>query len=183
VTFDAAAILNKDHAFGTMTAEDFLTGELHVEIPMKLGIESAVYKDVTEIMLDPDLIERLKEVQSGELHIEIENHLPTGFIFDVQFNDEAMNPVFKPQNSAGGPFHVAGGVLDGDGAVAASTVSTFVVKLNAEEIAAFIKSRYMAYVITLDPTTAPPIQFRMDDFITMKTFATFSTNSVVVTDK
>jgi hypothetical protein len=180
VDIDAQATLNKDNVFGTLSEGDFLTGELHVEIPMKFGIESAQYTDRTEINLDPKVIEDLKDVESGQLHIEIENHLPTGFTFELAFVDGSLVPLLTPKNSTGEPFHVASGVLDGGGIVTESSQTSFIVNLTKEEVAQFAQCKFMTYVVKLDQSLGAPVVFRMEDFIKIKTYATFSANSNLI---
>lgn len=181
IDIEAQAVLNKDNAIGTVTANDYISGVVHLEIPMKIGIDSARYTDMTELHLDPDVIDRLKDVQSGELHIEVENHLPAGFTFEIQFLDPTLANLLTPKQSSNEPFHVESGALDKNGSVTASTKTSFLVPLSHDDIQLIIKSKYLAYTVILDKSPVSPILFRMEDFINIKTYATFTTSSTAIT--
>ena len=184
IDIEALATLNKNRAFGTLSSEDFLSGTLHVEIPMRLDIESAIYKDVAEIKLDDETIKNLQEVDTGELHVEIENHLPTGFMLELHFLDATLTTILlTPKSSTGDPFHVSAGTLDGQGSVTEATKTAFVIPLSKEDIGLFLSSKYISYSVIIDKSETSPILFRMDDYVNIKTYATFSASTKLITSK
>jgi len=179
-----SVILNPDHDT-TMPASigrnSAFTGDVDLSLPMSLRIADGSFADTLVMgdttgdgnpdhLLDP---ETMKSVNSGRMHVEIDNGLPMGVKVKLVLLDKARKPLLTVPQSEGDSVAIDAGIV-ANGDVQASTHTSRLIELKGTEVTQFNNAVYvhMSMGVTTPGTTA--VNFRTTDNVHVRVWSEFS---------
>jgi hypothetical protein len=177
-------ILNPDYDT-TMPASigrnSAFAGDVDLSVPMSLRITDGCFGDTlvmgdttgdgnADHLLDP---ETMKSVNSGRMHVEIDNGLPMGVKVKLVLLDKARMPLLMiPQGEGDSVAIDAAIVVNGD--VAASTHSSRILEIKGTEVTQFNNAVYVQMSVGIATPGTSAVNFRTTDRVRVRVWSEFS---------
>ncbi len=177
-------ILNPDYDT-TMPANigrnSAFAGDVDLSLPMSLRIADGCFGDTlvmgdttgdgtADHLLDP---ETMKSVNSGRMHVEIDNGLPMGVKVKLVLLDRARKPLLTVPQSEGDSVVIDAGVV-ANGDVQASTHSSRLIELKGTEVTQFNDAAYVHMSMGVATPGTAAVNFRTTDKVRVRVWSEFS---------
>lgn len=177
-------ILNPDYDT-TMSANigrnSAFAGVVDLSVPMSLRIADGCFRDTlvmgdttgdgrADHLLDP---ETMKSVNSGRMHVEIDNGLPMGVKVKLVLLDKAREPLLTVPQSEGDSVVISAGVV-ANGDVQASTHSSRLIELKGTEVTQFNNAVYVRMSVGVATPGTEAVNFRTTDKVRVRVWSEFS---------
>jgi len=158
-----------------------LSGRVDLQIPLTVGIANGTYSDTLAVGdsagsggLNPSDKDRLGDVNSGTVHVEIENGTPLQLAVSLSVLDSLGRQLLLLPGSGQG-FGITGAIVDAQGNVSTPTRSKFAIQLGGNDVQQFIDAHRIAYNVSFVTTPgAPSVAIRTTDSIKIKAWSGFS---------
>lgn len=156
-------------------------GNVDLSLPMSLRIVDGCFADTlvmgdttadgtTDYLVDP---KTMSDVNSGRMHLEIDNGLPMAVKIKVVLLDNAHRPVLTLPQTEGDSLEIgAGVVVNGD--VQASTHSSRIIELQRTEVALFNSAAYVHVAVGVVTPGNAAVNFRTTDKVHVRVWSEFS---------
>ncbi|MFZ1730186.1 MAG: hypothetical protein WBQ23_15290 [Bacteroidota bacterium] len=174
-------VLNPEHAYGSATSDDRLTGDLYVEFPMRFTQMSGSITDTVEMVIDEESRHKLAEVNEGTLTFDLENHLPTAVIIEPEFLDKNYRPLLTPVPVDGQPLSVTAAPVDANGFVSRSVFEKIALHFSAGDFALLAKAAFIRFRISFNAKESGGA-FRSTDYVRVRGYARLNV-STAITEK
>ena len=168
--FIGAAEFNPDYQNGYIADTTSIYGKTDFEIPMKLGILSAEFKDTSEVETTVDR-DNIKDVNSGAITFKFTNKLP----LRVALNLKLVDSLYINTNGTSGSIFEQQFTVDaarfstGD-----STISVSKIGLKNSEIDAVVKGNCIIFSLQMETSGNTVVTFHADDKIDVEISAQLS---------
>ncbi len=177
-------VLNPDHDT-TMTARigrhGYFGGDVDLSLPMTLRIvdgwfaDTLVMGDTTgdgnaDYLIDP---ETLNEVNSGKVHLEIDNGLPMGVKMKLVLLDNGRHPLLTIPQSVGDSMEI-GAAMVTNGDVQTPAHSTRIITLDKTEVSRFNSAVYVHMSMGVATPGVDAVNFRTTDKVRVRVWSEFS---------
>jgi hypothetical protein len=172
------AVLNPDYEITTITANDYIYGDIEIYSPFALAIVDpiSIDMDISENEIDPDSRpDNFTETfRYGSVDVDIESHLPLGVALTVYIGTVSDSGLYDdPATLVLGPDTLQAGLTDPDGKVVESTISQISYTLNSDDLAIFNNDTiYFGQQIDLLATDSSGVQVLGTDYIRIRSDAT-----------
>jgi hypothetical protein len=167
---------------GAIGRNSSLAGRLDLQVPLMLGIVSGTYGDTLVIgdstgdgRKDFDLNkDRINDVNSGSLYIEIENGMPLQVGVQMRLLDSLQRSLLLvPQN--GSTVGTAAASVDPQGNVTVPAHTTSSFSLDQSEVRQFNPTEFVTYAVSLTTTPgSPAVRFRTTDYLRVRIWSRLS---------
>lgn len=156
-------------------------GDVDLTVPMSLQIVDGCFADTlvmgdttgdgnSDHLIDPKM---MQDVNSGKMHVEIDNGLPMGVKVKVVLLDRAHKPLLTVPQSEGDSIDiVAGVVVNGD--VQATSRTTRLIELKGTEVLQFNDAAYVHMSVSVSTPGATAVNFRTTDKVSVRVWSEFS---------
>ena len=178
ILISGEAILNPDYEIATITAGDYIYGDIEIFSPFALAIVDPISIDmeISENEIDPDSRpDNFTETfRYGSVDVDIESHLPLGVALTVYIGTVSDSGLYDDPNTLVlGPDTLQAGVTDPGGRVVESTMSQISYTLNSDDLAIFNNDTiYFGQQIDLLATDSSGVQVLGTDYIRIRSDAT-----------
>ncbi len=177
-------ILNPDYDT-TMPANvgrnSAFAGDVDLSLPMSLRIADASFGDTlvmgdtngdgsSDHLIDP---ETMKSVNSGRMHVEIDNGLPMGVKVKLVLLDKARKPLLTVPQSEGDSVGIDAGIV-ANGDVQASAHSSRLIELKGTEVTQFNNAVYVHMSMGVATPGTAAVNFRTTDKVHVRVWSEFS---------
>ena len=177
-------VLNPDYdtlAVGSVGSRSTFGGSVALSVPLTVSIAGGAFADTvawgdttgdgnSDYQSNADLF---KNINSGRVHLDVENGLPMAAAFMITLLDRDHRVVMSLPQTVGDSVAVpAAAVVAGE--VIASTESRRVIALTQSEVRMFERAKYVRYGISLATPGTQPVSFRSNEFIKMRLWSEFS---------
>ncbi|MEE9554858.1 MAG: hypothetical protein V3W18_11220 [candidate division Zixibacteria bacterium] len=177
ITISGEAIMNPDFAISTITANDNFYGDFEIYSPFALAISDTISidLDINETTIDsdarPDNFDQT--FKYGAIDVEFDSHLPLGISMTLYIGTIADSTLFDDPNTLVlGPYTLEPGIIDNNGHVIESVLSTVADSLDSNELSIFDNDTlYFGQQINLLPTDSVGVQVLGEDYINIKSNA------------
>jgi len=177
MTIYGDAIMNPDFSLATITANDNLYGDFEIYSPFALAISDtiSVDLDINDTSIDPD--SRPDDFSTtfkyGAINVEFDSHLPLGLAMTLYVGLVGDSTLYSdPGTLVLGPYALEPGIVDGNGHVVESVISTISDSLDNNELSIFDNDTlYFGQIINLLPTDSLGVQVLGADYINIKSNA------------
>lgn len=146
---------------------DSVYGNSSMEIPLYVGIKGGTITDTTEINIPESNKEKLDNILSGTIKLQIENGLPAEVVFTGKLYDSVGTYLMNIPPGTPATINVAAASVNASGVVTKSANSEVVITLNTDQIKKFIDSKSMIMSLQFFTTggQAVPVKFLTSDYI------------------
>ena len=175
LTIKSSGIANPNYQTGTVSASDSIFGSANIEVPLKIGLNNAAYKDTTDIDIDNDVRNKKDQVEKFSVTMELTNGIAIGTQFSSKLYDEANNflmdlPPDRAPNSK--IVTVPSANIDSNGKVISVNSSKINVDLNKDEIDKFLRAKKIVVNILFSTggTNNQGVEFRTTDATSIKIY-------------
>ena len=170
------------NVFGRIGAHSSFGGRVHLDVPMMLGIVDGTYNDTLtmgdttgdgrrDYQIDRN---RLRDVNSGKVYIEIENGMPVQVGLGMRLLRGTKEGLLRLPQS-GVPVSIAPASVSGQGNVIAPARSTSLLELNEQDIRQFDPAEFLTYALDLRTTPgSPAVRFRTTDYVKIRVWSRMS---------
>jgi hypothetical protein len=178
ITISGDAILNPDYQVATITANDYIYGDIEIYSPFAFAINSpiSIDMDISENEIDPDSRpDNFAETfQYGSVDVEIESHLPLGVALTVYIGTQGDSGLYSdPTTLILGPDTLQAGLTDPGGTVVESAFSQISYTLDSDDLAIFDNDTvYFGQQLSLLATDSSGVQVLGTDYIKIRSDAT-----------
>jgi hypothetical protein len=156
-------------------------GDVDVWLPMSLRIVEGCFADTlvmgdttsdgtVDCLVDP---KTMSDVNSGRMHMEIDNGLPMGVKVKVVLLDKDHKPVLTLPQTEGDSLDISAGVVV-NGDVQASAHSSRVIELRGTEVTQFNSAFYVKMAVGLATPGSEAVNFRTTDRVHVRVWSEFS---------
>jgi hypothetical protein len=166
---------------GIVGARSSVQGSVNLEIPLRLGITGGMYADTLSLgdttgdghqdyAVNRD---RLRAIQGGVVHMEVENRLPLAVAVRARLLDHSRSLLLTvPQD--GSLIAVPAAAVDGSGGALAPTTMRRTLTLSGTDVRYFDPADYVGYEIHVEtPPGAGAMQFRIEDYVRVRIWSVF----------
>lgn len=172
-------VLNPSGEQGSASATDSITGDLHVEFPLRFTQISGSVVDTVDMIIDEDSRNKLTEVNEGTLSFDVENHLPTAVSIEPVFLDSHGNVLLTPVSTEGTPLRVSAAPVDAEGYVSSSLVEKVTMHFSAEDFGLLAQATSIRFRITFDASESSGTAFRTTDYVRIRGYARLNVSSAI----
>ena len=178
ITISGDATLNPDYEVATITANDYLYGNIEIYSPFAFAITSPITIDMdisdNEIDADSRPDNFAETFQYGAVDVDIESHLPLGVALTVYIGTVSDSGLYTDPNTLIlGPDTLQAGVTDPSGHVVQSVNSQISYTLTSDDLAIFDNDTvYFGQQLTLLATDTSGVQVLGTDYIRIRSDAT-----------
>ncbi|UCE67106.1 MAG: hypothetical protein JSU85_03580 [Candidatus Zixiibacteriota bacterium] len=178
ILISGEAILNPDYEIATITANDYIYGDIEIYSPFALAIVNpiSIDMDISENEIDPDSRpDNFTETfRYGSVDVDIESHLPLGVALTVYIGTVSDSGLYDDPNTLTlGPDTLQAGITDPTGRVVESALSQLSYTLNSDDLAIFDNDTiYFGQQISLLATDSSGVQVMGADYIKIRSDAT-----------
>ncbi len=168
--------INPNYKIVSVAADDSVTIDSELEIPLKFGIAGGSFVDTLELEVD-DSSESVENVNFAALTMEIENYVPValnakGTLLDN--NGNVLIPI-PPDYNELKEIVVEAPTVDSDGNVVEPGKVTQKIEMQGEDVQKFLGDPQL--ILTLSMLTPPagstlPVKFNITDSVKVKVFGT-----------
>ena len=170
------------NVFGRIGEHSSFGGRVHLDVPLMLGIVDGMYNDTVAVgdttgdgrrdyQIDRN---RLRDVNSGKLYIEIENGMPIQVGLGMRLLRGTKEGLLRLPQS-GVPVTITPASVNGQGDVVAPTRSTSVLELSEQDIRQFDPAELLSYTIGLQTTPgSPAVRFKTADYVRIRVWSGMS---------
>lgn len=165
---------------GTVGSNSSVSGSISVDVPMTLGIVSAVVRDTLALGDTTGdgkkdfIVDKTQRYNKGRMFIEIENGLPVGLTVNVGLMNRLRQTLLSIPQS-GSPLVYAPAQVDGNGYVTAAAKSRTFIELNKQELEQWDPAELISYGVTANtPGNGPPVRFRTTDNVRIRLWTQLS---------
>lgn len=164
---------------GSIGSNSSLRGRADLEIPLMMGIVNGTYHDTLALgdttadgrkdyTIDK---ERINDVSSGSIVIELKNAMPIQVGFTLRLLDiDKLSLLRVPQS--GSELLVSAAAVDGEGNVTVPANSTVSFHLNGDEVRQFNPAEYLTYALSIvTPPGAPAVRFKTSDYVQVRAWS------------
>jgi len=172
------AILNPDYQIATITANDYICGNIEIYSPFAFAIVDpiSIDMDISESEIDPDSRpDNFTETfRYGSVEVDIESHLPLGVTLTAYIGTVSDSGLYDDPNTLVlGPDTLQAGITDPGGRVVESVLSQISYTLNSDDLAIFDNDTiYFGQRISLLATDSSGVQVLGTDYIRIRSDAT-----------
>ena len=165
ITYNATVNPNSDAII--INDADSVYGNSNMEIPLHVGIKGGTITDTTEINIPESNKEKLDNILSGTIKLQIENGLPAEVVFTGKLYDATGNFLMNLPPGSPASITVAAAAVNALGVVSKATNSEVVITLNTDQIKKFVDSKSMIISLQFFTTggQAVPVKFLTSDYI------------------
>jgi hypothetical protein len=166
---------------GIVGARSSIRGSVNLDIPLRLGLAGGMYADTLSLgdttgdghqdyAVNKD---RLRSIQGGVVHMEVENRLPLEVAIRARLLDRLRSPLLTvPQD--GSLINVPAAAVDGSGGASAPAIMRRTLALSAADVRAFDPADYAAYEVHVQtPAGGGPVEFRIEDYVRVRIWSVF----------
>ncbi|MFH0931702.1 MAG: hypothetical protein V1890_07175 [Candidatus Zixiibacteriota bacterium] len=167
VSLTGDAICGDGRSVGTVTENDFITGEFLLSSPFEFVLDSTqIEVDPDTNSLDEDLRDGLNDkVNWAKIHLNLENHLPLGAKVELFFSRNLDNLYTNPDLLIG-PVLLDPAETDSSGLVSNPVITENIIQLTKDELDVFQNPTfYSGGKITLPGTNGQKVKFLVTDYI------------------
>ena len=167
VSLTGDAICGDGRSVGTVTENDFITGEFLLSSPFEFVLESAqIEVDPDMNSLDEDLRDGLNDkVNWAKVYLNLENHLPLGAEVELFFSRNLADLYTNPQLLIG-PVLLDPAETDISGLVSNPVITENIIQLTKDDLDVFQNPAfYSGGKITLRGTNGQKVKFLVTDYI------------------
>lgn len=170
------------NVFGRVGGHSSFGGRVHLDVPLMLGIVDGMYNDTLAVgdttgdgrrdyQINKD---RLRDVNSGKLYIEIENGMPIQLGLAMRLLRGTKEGLLRLPQS-GVPVTITPASVNGQGDVIASARSTSVLELSEQDIRQFDPAEFLSYAMGLHTTPgSPAVRFKTTDYVKIRVWSRMS---------
>ncbi len=165
---------------GTVGSNSSVAGSISVDVPMTLGIVSAVVRDTLALGDTTGdgkkdfVVDKTQRYNKGKMYIEIENGLPVGLSVNVGLMNRSRQTLLSIPQS-GTPLVYAPAQVDGNGYVTAAAKSRTIIELNRQQLEQWDPAELISYAVTANtPGNGPPVRFRTTDNVRIRLWTQLS---------
>ncbi|MBR9977363.1 MAG: hypothetical protein KFH87_04685 [Bacteroidetes bacterium] len=169
-------VLNPTREYGSVTAEDRITGDVFLEFPMRFTQLKGSVVDTIPMVIAEDSRKKMEEVNEGTLTFDLENHLPTEVIVEAEFLDTRYRVLLSPVAVDGSPLRVGPAPVDQKGFVSHSIIERLILHFTAEDFSLLGKAEHIRFRISFD-TQENNGSFRSTDYVRIRGAATLNINT------
>lgn len=156
-------------------------GDVDLSVPMSLRIADGCFGDTlvmgdttgdgtSDHLIDP---ETMKSVNSGRMHVEIDNGLPMGVKVKLVLLDKGRMPLLVVPQSEGDSVTIDAGVVS-NGDVQASAHTTRLIELKGSELTQFNNAVYVQMSVGVSTPGTAAVNFRTTDKVRVRVWSEFS---------
>jgi len=167
VSLTGDAICGDGRSVGTVTENDFITGEFLLSSPFEFVLDSAqIEVDPDMNSLDEDLRDGLNDkVNWAKVYLNLENHLPLGAEVELFFSRNLADLYTDPQLLIG-PVLLDPAETDSSGLVSNPVITENIIQLTKDDLDVFQNPAfYSGAKITLRGTNGQKVKFLVTDYI------------------
>ncbi|UCC78395.1 MAG: hypothetical protein JSW64_08895 [Candidatus Zixiibacteriota bacterium] len=178
ILISGEAVLNPDYQVATITANDYIHGDIEIYSPFALAIFApiSIDMDISENEIDPDSRpdDFAETFRYGSVDVDIESHLPLGVALTVYIGTVADSGLYDDPNTLVlGPDTLQAGITDPSGRVVESALSQISYTLDSGDLAIFDNDTvYFGQQLTLLATDSSGVQVMGTDYIKIRSDAT-----------
>ncbi len=177
-------VLNPDYdttRAGTVGSHCSFAGLMKLSIPLNLSIgagsltDTVAFGDTTgDGNSDYQKNEKLfNGINSGLVHIDIENGLPMQVGFTVTLLDHERRPVLSLPQGVGDSLSIGSAVMSG-GVVQAAVRSSRTIALSRDEVRRFEPAQFVRYAVSIATPGTQPVSFRATDYVRVRIWTQLS---------
>jgi len=178
ISISGNATLNPDFDIVTVTAADYINGDIYIYSPFALAISSPVSidMDISDCGIDhesrPDNF--METFRHGSIDVDLESHLPLTVAATIYIGTRPDSGLFDDPNTLIlGPDTLQAGVVGPDGRVTESVLSQLSFTLDSHEIGLFDNDIiYYAQHLELLTTDSSGVQIHGTDYLRIKAYGT-----------
>ncbi len=177
-------VLNPDYdttRAGTVGSHCSFAGSVNLSIPLNLTIgpgslrDTVAFGDTTgDGNSDYQKNEEfLNGINSGLVHIDIENGLPMQVGFTVTLLDHERRPVLTLPQGVGDSLCIGSAVVSG-GVVQSAVRSSRTIALSRDEVRRFEPAQFVRYAVSIATPGTQPVSFRATDYVRVRIWTQLS---------
>lgn len=178
ISISGNATLNPDYDIVTMTAADYINGDIYIYSPFALAISSpiSIDMDISDCGIDhesrPDNF--METFRHGSIDVDLESHLPLTVAATIYIGTRRDSSLFDdPGTLILGPDTLQAGIVGPDGRVTESVLSQLSFTLDSRDIGLFDNDIiYYAQRLELLTTDSSGVQIHGTDYLRIKAYGT-----------
>jgi hypothetical protein len=178
ISISGNATMNPDYDIVTLTAADYINGDIYIYSPFALAISSPVSIDmgISDCGIDhesrPDNF--TETFRHGSIDVDLESHLPLSVAATIYIGTRPDSGLFDdPGTLILGPDTLQAGAVGPDGRVTESVLSQLSFTLDSHEIGLFDNDIiYYAQHLELLTTDSTGVQIHGTDYLRIKAYGT-----------
>jgi hypothetical protein len=166
---------------GSFGRHSAFQGAITLDVPLMLGISDGTYRDTLAIgdttgdgagdfRVDRD---RLHNVQSGRIYVDIDNGLPMAMTMQLQLLNGAAAPLLTLPR-AGEQIGVPAAQVDAQGNVTVPAFRRSTIVLNTSDVRQFDPASALAYALFFATPPGGAARFRVSDYVHVRVWSTLS---------
>ena len=171
----AGGVANPNYKTISVKSSDQVTGNGHFEFPFQFGLLGGIYADSVNVDLSQDDRDKIKNVNTLQVSLNITNGVAASIGFTGKFYDRNNNflmyfpPKYQDQDTV---ITVAGAATDADGNVTSPNVQTLSVRTAKSDTPQISNAAYMRVRIKFNTAASgnQPVKFKTDDVIKINAF-------------
>jgi hypothetical protein len=178
ISISGDAVLNPDYGIATMTADDYMYGDIQIYSPFAFAILSpiSIDMDISENEIDPDSRPDnfMETFRYGSVDVDIESHLPLGVALTVYIGTLSDSSLYDdPATLVLGPDTLQAGITDQSGTVVGSAFSQISYTLDSNDLSIFDNDTvYIGQRLNLLATDTSGVQVLGTDYLRLRSDAT-----------
>ncbi len=183
IRFVGTAVINESGGEATIATPLEFDPSFGVELPLYFSADNAEFEpDAIEVSVFEDFPDPNDDfsIKTGQLVIDYENALPSGFIIELNFIDENGASVTTLPLMGDDPYELSAGQIDaGTRFVDAPTVDQLIISMTEAQLSELYRADSIAVTARLNTFNLEAVKFRATDSITLSVAGNFTIENTV----